>query len=123
MRQLLAGLCGGVLLAGCGAGSVPQPAEPPVVPPVVVPPPSLFAQVEAIIVLRCVGCHSVSPALPGFATAPGGIRFDTPEQIHADARRIYYNVVQTEFMPYGNRTGMTAVERAVVAAWFEGGAK
>lgn len=119
MRRLLASLCGGVLLAGCGAGSVPEPAAPPVV----APPPSLFTQVEAIVALRCVACHSASPTMPGFASAPRGIRFDTPAQIRADALRINYTVVQTEFMPYGNRTSMTAAERAVVGAWFEGGAK
>lgn len=83
----------------------------------------VFSQVQAIVQNRCLGCHSVAPTLPGFATAPRGIRFDSPDQIRADARRIYVNVVETEFMPYGNRTGMTAAERALVRTWFEGGAQ
>jgi uncharacterized membrane protein len=117
-----------VLLAGCGAGSTPVAVvAPPLVvapPPVVVPaPPTLFEQVQAIVVLRCVGCHSVTPTMPGFSSAPRGVRFDTEAQIRADAQRIYFNVVTTEFMPYGNQTKMTPQERLVIAAWFTGGAK
>lgn len=120
-RRILHNLCAGVLLAGCGAGTDLQPSAPaPVVP---LPAPSQFQQVQAIVQLRCVTCHSVTPTMPGFNAAPLGIRFDTPEQIRADAQRIYYNVVITEFMPYGNKTNMTAAERALIGAWYEGGAK
>lgn len=79
----------------------------------------VFSQVEAIVQNRCLACHSIAPTMPGFANAPRGIRFDSADQIRADARRIYVNVVQTEFMPYGNRTAMTAAERALVRTWFE----
>ncbi|MEX5745351.1 DUF4214 domain-containing protein [Massilia sp. X63] len=79
-----------------------------------------FPKVQAIVRARCVACHSVTPTMRGFNTAPRGIRFDTPEQIRADAYRIYVNVVQTQFMPYGNQTNMTQAERAVVRAWYEG---
>ncbi|MGH8853136.1 MAG: DUF4214 domain-containing protein [Telluria sp.] len=79
-------------------------------------------KVQAIVRARCVACHSANPTMPGFATAPRGIRFDTPEQIQADVYRIYVNVVQTQFMPYGNQTKMTQAERKVVRAWYEGAA-
>jgi uncharacterized membrane protein len=129
---LLARLGVAALLAGCGAGTTPVAVtappvtvEPPVTAPqpAPAPAPTLFDQVRAIVALRCVACHSATPTMPGFSAAPRGIRFDTPEQIHADAQRIYYNVVTTEFMPYGNQTRMTPEERRVIAAWFEGGAK
>lgn len=84
--------------------------------------PVSAAQAHAVIVRRCVGCHSVTPALPGFATAPRGIRFDTVEQVKADARRIHINVVVTAFMPYGNRTHMTPAERQLIDVWFTSGA-
>lgn len=77
-----------------------------------------FPKVQAIVRARCVACHSANPTMPGFQSAPRGIRFDTPEQIRADARRIYVNVVETQFMPYGNQTNMTLAERDVVAAWY-----
>lgn len=126
-RVLLTAFCG--LLAGCGGESykesatmpvdTPSPVLPVPTPPVVTTP---FQQVQAIIAQRCVTCHSVTPTTAGFSVAPRGIRFDTPEQIRADARRIYYNVVTTEFMPYGNRTNMTPEERVVIGKWFENGA-
>lgn len=80
------------------------------------------SKVQAIVRGRCLACHSATPTMPGFASAPRGIRFDTPEQVRADAYRIYVNVVQTQFMPYGNQTGMTQAEREIVRAWYEGGA-
>ncbi len=79
-------------------------------------------KVQAIVRARCVACHSVAPTMPGFTTAPRGIRFDTEAQVRADAYRIYVNVVQTQFMPYGNQTNMTQAERDIVRAWYEGGA-
>lgn len=78
-----------------------------------------FPKVTAIVRARCVACHSATPTMRGFHSAPRGIRFDTQEQIRADAYRIYVNVVQTQFMPYGNQTSMTQAERAVVRAWYE----
>jgi mono/diheme cytochrome c family protein len=130
----LACLATAALLAGCGAGSAPVfVAPPPVVvkppppPPVVIEPPApvltLFQQVQAIVQARCVACHSVTPTMPGFSSAPRGVRLDTEQQIRADAQRIYFNVVTTEFMPYGNQTKMTPQERLVIAAWYTGGAK
>ena len=82
-----------------------------------------FPKVAAIVRVRCMACHSVTPTMRGFATAPRGIRFDTSEQIRADAYRIYVNVVQTQFMPYGNQTNMTPAERDVVRAWYQGGTR
>lgn len=83
--------------------------------------PVPFATVQAVIERRCVTCHSATPATPGFAAATRGIRFDTAEQILADAQRIDVNV-RSEFMPYGNRTRMTQAERALIQAWFDSGA-
>jgi mono/diheme cytochrome c family protein len=85
-------------------------------------PTSNFPAVQTIINQRCVGCHSATPTIPGFSPAPLGIMFDTSEQIHANAEMIYQNAVQSHFMPYGNRTGMTDAERATVGAWYTSGA-
>jgi mono/diheme cytochrome c family protein len=85
-------------------------------------PASNFPAVQAIITQRCVGCHSATPTIPGFSPAPLGIMFDTSEEIHANADLIYQNAVQTHFMPYANRTGMTDAERATVGAWYTSGA-
>lgn len=135
---MLAACGGGDDLDGAGQGGsgqppqvvvpepvVPEPVTPTPVDPAPAPAPgpapgSLFPQVEATVAARCVACHSVSPTMPGFGSAPRGIRYDSADQIRADALRIYVNVVQLEFMPYGNRTAMTAAERDLVRRWYEG---
>lgn len=81
-------------------------------------PALIFQDVRQVLTQRCVVCHSSTPTYPGFYTAPLGIRYDTDEQIKGDVRRIYTNVYQTQFMPYGNRTNMTPAERELVRAWF-----
>jgi hypothetical protein len=86
------------------------------------PPGVSYAQVAAIIQARCVGCHSSHPTISGFSPAPLGIRYDTSQQIHADATRIKLYVVDDEYMPYGNITGMTAAERTLIAQWYAEGA-
>ncbi|WP_182915706.1 DUF4214 domain-containing protein [Massilia cavernae] len=83
---------------------------------------AMHAEVVAIIEARCVACHSSSPTFPGFSPALLGIRYNTSDQIRAGAFGIYANVVQTQFMPYGNFTGMTDAERAVIATWYNMGA-
>jgi uncharacterized membrane protein len=85
-------------------------------------PTVTYAQVAAIIQQRCAGCHSARPTIAGFNPAPLGIRYDTSAEIHADAARIYANAVQTQFMPYGNLTGMTDAERSVIGSWYQLGA-
>ena len=112
--------CGGDDGPPAGADTVaPTPPPTPAPTPATPAPSALFTQVETIVRNRCLACHSVTPAMPGYATAPRGIRFDSPDQIRADAQRIYVNVVQLQFMPYGNQTNMTAQEREVVRTWFE----
>jgi len=86
-------------------------------------PAADFARVQAIISQRCAACHAAHPTQPGFATAPAGITFDSAEQIHQNAEKIYKQAVQLKAMPIGNLTNMTDAERAQIAAWFEAGAK
>ncbi len=85
--------------------------------PVTVNP--LYAPVPAIIAARCQGCHSANPTINGFF-AP--FELDTSDQIHAQAGSIFQSVVNTRTMPLNNITGMTTAERAIIAAWVQGGA-
>lgn len=82
-----------------------------------------IAQVQAVATLRCVSCHSSHPTQAGFAAAPAGIMLQTPEQIHQHADRIYKQVVQLKAMPLANLTHITDEERAIIAKWYESGAK
>ncbi len=82
-----------------------------------------FAEVQTVIGMRCFQCHAAQPTDPQFSAPPSGITFDTPEQIQALALRIKARVVDSQTMPFGNKTGMTEEERALLGRWIEQGAK
>ncbi len=84
--------------------------------------PQSFADVVVIIKERCVNCHASQPSFAGFPAAPGGVMFDTPEQIVKESSRIHQQVVVTKIMPIGNLTKMTDAERLIVDLWYRDGA-
>lgn len=79
--------------------------------------PIAFADVRHIIDRRCSVCHSERPTDPAFPVAPGGVMFDTPEQIVAHAARIRERAFVTRTMPLGNKTKITDAERAILGSW------
>ncbi|HEX2190426.1 MAG TPA: urate hydroxylase PuuD [Longimicrobiaceae bacterium] len=81
-----------------------------------------FARADAVIQKRCAVCHSASPADRTFGVAPGGVAFDTPEQVRAHAERIRVRAVETGTMPPANRTFITPEERALLGRWIAQGA-
>jgi uncharacterized membrane protein len=81
-----------------------------------------FGQAQAVIKQRCVPCHSATPTQQGFAEAPLGVMFDTPEQTVARAQQINQQAVVTKNMPMGNLTGITQEERDLLGAWVQEGA-
>lgn len=86
-------------------------------------PPVSFANVRTVIQERCTSCHSASPKDTVFTTAPNGVVFDSPEQIHLYAERIASRAVMSKTMPLANRTNMTDDERALLGRWVAQGAK
>lgn len=84
--------------------------------------PVSFAEIAPIIAQRCAVCHSIHPTRAGFTTAPAGVLLDTPREIRDNASRIEAMAVQTNAMPLGNLTHMTAHERALLGAWISQGA-
>lgn len=78
-----------------------------------------FARAREIIALRCVSCHSQSPSDALFPAAPLGFVLDTDAQIRATAADIHRRTIADRSMPFNNRTGMTELERAELAAWLE----
>jgi uncharacterized membrane protein len=80
-----------------------------------------FTRAQAIVQARCVPCHSAHPTKVD--VAPMGLVFDTPKQIHAQARLIEQVAVTTKVMPLGNETGMTQAERDTLGAWIQQGSK
>lgn len=84
--------------------------------------PVPFATVQGIIAVRCIECHSAHPTSKLFPIAPNGMKFDTPDEIKMAAAKIKLMAVDTQAMPLGNLTQMTAEERATLAAWLAQGA-
>jgi uncharacterized membrane protein len=79
------------------------------------------ARVAMIVKERCTPCHATAPTQPGFATAPKGVMFDTPEQMKLQSASIALQA-STRAMPLGNLTGMTDEEREIVTDWAGHGA-
>jgi uncharacterized membrane protein len=84
--------------------------------------PVTVAQISAVINDRCVSCHSVRPTDKVFKIAPKNVRFDTLQEIKAQAAKIESVTVVTRTMPPGNATKMTRDERELLARWFSAGA-
>jgi uncharacterized membrane protein len=85
--------------------------------------PVEFAQAEEVVISRCSMCHAETPAWEGLATAPRGVRLETPEDITRHAGQIRMQAVLSNAMPPGNITMITPEERQVLAAWTAGSAK
>jgi uncharacterized membrane protein len=81
-----------------------------------------FAEFRTVIDRRCAACHSRQPADVSFGVAPGGVAFDTPAEIVAQAARIRERAVVTQTMPPANKTRITERERALLGRWVERGA-
>jgi uncharacterized membrane protein len=81
-----------------------------------------FAEVENIVLSRCSMCHAAEPVWEGIATAPKGVRLDTPEMIRRHAGEIELQATLTHAMPPGNITELSPEERQVLAAWIAAGA-
>ena len=89
---------------------------PSVAVAVAVPETVGFAQVQPVLAQRCVMCH-------GEALQSKGVRLDSPGEVQRHAQAVYQQVVVTRLMPMNNATGITEEERALVGAWFKGGAR
>ena len=81
-------------------------------------PIAMIDKVMPIIQQRCTVCHSASPTMAGFSSAPSGFLMDTAEQVTTHAVKIHQQAVVTKVMPIANMTKMTDEERDVINAWF-----
>ncbi|WP_201027432.1 urate hydroxylase PuuD, partial [Paraglaciecola hydrolytica] len=77
------------------------------------------SQVMAIMQTHCANCHSAKPTDDIFVIAPLGLTFDNWQQIEARAAVIYRRASVTKDMPMMNKTGMTEVERELIATWYK----
>ena len=74
------------------------------------------SQAQAIVALRCAGCHAAAPTFAGLTAPPQGVVLETEAQVRALAPRIRAQVA-ARAMPPGNITKMTDVERELLVAW------
>jgi len=76
------------------------------------------AQITPLIQSRCATCHAARPTQPGFAAPPAGLELESAREIELNAARIFAAAVVTKTMPIANLTGMSEIERELLAAWF-----
>jgi uncharacterized membrane protein len=81
-----------------------------------------FTKVQAIVGQRCLPCHSQHPSDPTFPVPPNGVTFETADNLQKFAPKIKQRVFIDKTMPLVNRTQITDDERALLAAWVDGGA-
>jgi uncharacterized membrane protein len=79
-----------------------------------------LSMIRPVIESRCTSCHSQNPTHIAFPAAPSGVMLDTDEQIVAEALRIHQQTVVLKAMPIGNLTEISAEERALIDAWYQG---
>ena len=102
----------GVVLLG-GVVSTAMPTALPAAPAASAPP--TFAQVQQVVVQRCVLCHNDQ-------MASKGIQLNTPELLVRNAQAAYQQAAVLKVMPMNNATQMTPEERELLKRWFEAGA-
>lgn len=66
---------------------------------------------------HCTSCHSAKPTSEDFEEAPKGIMLDNLGEIKKYKDLIVKFAIQSDYMPLGNETGMTAAERKQLDEW------
>jgi uncharacterized membrane protein len=75
-----------------------------------------YASVRKVVEQRCAMCH-------GEQLQMKNVRLDSPQGLKLHAQAVYQQAVVARTMPMNNATGMTDAERALLAQWFQAGAK
>jgi uncharacterized membrane protein len=73
--------------------------------------------VLAITAKHCVMCHARKPTHQAFTEPPKGTVLETLDDLKRHADLVMKQAVQTNTMPLGNETGMTAEERRTLGLW------
>ena len=72
--------------------------------------------VAALASKHCAGCHSHNPTQPGYPTAPGGLIFETPEDLRKHGPLVATSLA-SNYMPLANLNQLTDEERAELISW------
>jgi uncharacterized membrane protein len=77
--------------------------------------PVSFAQVQAVVELRCVSCHNAQ-------VQQKNVALHTAALIQQHSQAVYQQAVVLKLMPMSNATQITQAERDLIQHWFEAGA-
>ena len=77
-----------------------------------------FDEVQAIVLGRCVMCHSREPSYDGIRWAPKRVYLETSFDIAGAARQIYLQSGVSHAMPPANLTWMEPHERVAIVRWY-----
>ncbi len=83
---------------------------------------SQIPELKMVVTQRCATCHSSAPTDDVFVAAPLGMMLDSLDEIKQWAPRIKARAVDSQDMPFLNKTEMTEEERQLIADWFAAGA-
>ena len=75
-----------------------------------------YQDVQKVLEQRCYMCHGAQVQMKN-------VRLDTPAAVKQHAQAVYQQAVVTKLMPMNNSTGITEAERALIAQWFQDGAR
>ena len=75
-----------------------------------------YTALRPMLEQRCYQCHGAQVQMKN-------VRLDSPAALKQHAQAVYQHTVVGKTMPLNNATGMTDAERALVARWFQAGAK
>ncbi len=75
-----------------------------------------YAEVQQVLEQRCYLCHGAQVQMKN-------VRLDSPQALKQHAQAVYQQAAVARAMPLNNATGITDAERAVIARWFQDGAK
>ena len=77
------------------------------------------AEVQDVLQKHCTACHAQKPTHEGFDVAPLDVVLESTDDILKHAARVHQQAIETDIMPLGNETGMTAAERDVLRRWMD----
>lgn len=81
--------------------------------------PVSWSSVQSIVEQRCLQCHSHNNTDDLWKVAPKDVYLDGEERVREWAAKIHVQVVVSQAMPLGNKTGMTDSERSVIEQWLK----
>ncbi|MDD2676678.1 MAG: urate hydroxylase PuuD [Methylacidiphilaceae bacterium] len=101
-----------------GAIALAQP-ESPVAPLRPTPREASGAEVEAILLRRCAGCHAEKPTLAHLQSPPARVILDSLAGLERALLAVREQAIHARAMPPGNYTGMTEEERSILEQWIQ----